>query len=128
MTDPRMLGAWTILLAAGLLEIVWALCIKRSDGCRHPGWTTAGILIAIVSIVILAQAMRRLPASTSYAVWAGVGAAGTALVAILLCREPVSVLKISSLLLIIAGIIGLRLGEGRGNQMPSEPSQQRSER
>ena len=109
-----MTQAWAILLAAGLLEIIWALCIKRSDGCRHFWWTVAGLVIAVVSIIALAKAMRRLPASTSYAVWAGVGAAGTAIVSIVVMRESVSLMKIASLVLIILGIVGLRLGEGSG--------------
>lgn len=114
-----MLGAWTILVAAGLLEIIWALAIKRSDGCRHVGWTTLGLTLAVISIIALAQAMRRLPASTSYAVWAGIGAAGTAIVGMTLLREGVSPIKIASLALIIIGIIGLRFEEGGGDPAPS---------
>lgn len=115
-----MSTAWIILVFAGLLEIVWALCIKYSDGCRHLGWTAAGLTLAVVSIVILAQAMRHLPASTAYAVWAGVGAAGTAIVGIVFLAESASLMKIVSLVFIIFGIVGLRLEEGFGAQ--AEPS------
>ena len=107
-----MQTAWIILVFAGLLEIVWALCIKLSDGCRHLGWTTAGLSIAVISIIILAQAMRHLPASTAYAVWGGVGAAGAAIGGIWLLGETAGPIKVISLILIIAGIIGLRFEEG----------------
>ena len=80
MADPRR----------GVARDRVAWCIKRSDGCRLSIWTTAGLVIAVVSIVILTQAMRRLPASTSYAVWAGIGAAGTAILGMTLLRESVS--------------------------------------
>ena len=114
-----MSTAWIILILAGLLEIVWALCIKYSDGCQHVGWTAAGLTLAVVSIVILAQTMRHLPASTAYAVWAGVGAAGTAIVGMVFLSESASLLKIISLVFIIFGIVGLRLEEGCGD--PAEP-------
>jgi quaternary ammonium compound-resistance protein SugE len=114
-----MSTAWIILILAGLLEIVWALCIKYSDGCRHVGWTAAGLTLAVVSIVILAQTMQYLPASTAYAVWAGVGAAGTAIVGMVFLSESASLLKIISLVFIIFGIVGLRLEEGSGD--PAEP-------
>ena len=104
--------AWIVLFAAGLLEIIWAICIKNSDGLRHLWWTLSGIGLAVVSIAVLAQAMRHLPASTAYAVWAGVGAAGTAIVGMVVLRENASLIKIGSLACIIAGIIGLRLEEG----------------
>ena len=103
--------AWTILCFAGLLEIIWAWCIKNSDGCRHLWWTVSGLSVAVISIVILSYAMRKLPVSTSYAVWAGIGAAGTAILGMTLLKEPISLLKIAALTLIVLGIIGLRLEE-----------------
>ena len=113
--------SWLILFLAGLLEIVWALCIKRSDGCRHLWWTSAGIVTAVISIVALAQAMRDLPASTSYAVWAGIGAAGTAIMGMCFLGEQVSLIKVMSLVLIILGIVGLRFEEGGGSvSQPNE--------
>jgi quaternary ammonium compound-resistance protein SugE len=110
-----MQTAWIIIILAGLLEIIWALCIKMSDSCRHIGWTSAGLSLAVISIVILSQAMRHLPASTAYAVWAGVGAAGTAIAGIWLLGEAASPIKVASLILIVAGIVGLRLEEGGGD-------------
>ena len=106
-----MTYTWIILCFAGLLEIIWAWCIKQSDGCRHLWWTIAGLSVAIISIIILSYAMRKLPASTSYAVWAGIGAAGTAILGMTVLKEPVSLLKITALVLIVLGIIGLRLEE-----------------
>lgn len=114
------MNAWTILLVAGLLEIVWALCIKRSDGMTRLGWAAAGVIVAVISIIALAQAMKDLPASTSYAVWAGVGAAGTAIVGMTFLGEGVSMVKVICLVAIIAGIVGLRFEEGLAPAKPAE--------
>ena len=101
--------AWTILVLAGLFEIGWAIGLKYTDGFSRlwPSvWTVAAM---IVSLGLLGIAMKTLPVGTSYAVWVGVGAVGTAILGIVLFGEPATAGRIASLALILAGIVGLKL-------------------
>lgn len=101
--------AWVILFIAGLLEVTWALFLKQSEGFSRPA-PTAGFLISLsLSMYLLAYSLRYLPVGTAYAVWTGIGAAGTALIGMLWLGEPRDVLKIVSLVMLIGGILGLRL-------------------
>ena len=100
--------AWIWLLIAGLLEVGWAIGLKYSDGFTKlwPSiWTAAGMLL---SYLALAQAMKDLPVGTAYPIWTGIGAIGTAILGIVLFNEPRTLVKILSVMLITAGIIGLR--------------------
>jgi quaternary ammonium compound-resistance protein SugE len=100
---------WVILFVAGLLEVVWALFLKQSEGFSKPG-PTIGFLIALaLSMFLLSQAIKTLPVGTAYAVWTGIGAAGTAIVGMIWLGESREILKLVSLVMLIAGIIGLRL-------------------
>ena len=100
---------WIILSIAGVLEVVWALLLKQSEGFSKPA-PTIGFLIALTaSMGLLAFALRTLPVGTAYAVWTGIGAAGTAIVGMLWLGEPRDALRLASLVLLLAGIIGLRL-------------------
>ncbi|MAS32921.1 MAG: quaternary ammonium compound-resistance protein SugE [Anaerolineaceae bacterium] len=100
---------WIILFVAGLLEVVWALLLKQSEGFSRPG-PTIGFLIALfLSMFLLSQALKSLPVGTTYAIWTGIGAAGTAILGILWLGESRDLLKLISLVLLIGGIIGLRL-------------------
>lgn len=100
---------WIILSIAGVLEVVWALLLKQSEGFSKPA-PTIGFLIALTaSMGLLAFALRTLPVGTAYAVWTGIGAAGTAIVGMLWLGEPRDALRLVSLVLLLAGIIGLRL-------------------
>jgi quaternary ammonium compound-resistance protein SugE len=101
--------AWALLFLAGLFEIGWAIGLKYTDGFTRP-WPTAGTVLAmIVSIVLLAIAVRTLPIGTAYAVWTGIGAAGTAILGIVLFAEPATALRLFFLALIVGGIVGLKL-------------------
>jgi quaternary ammonium compound-resistance protein SugE len=101
--------AWLILLAAGLLETVWAICLKQSDGFTRL-WPSIGFLASGgLSFVLLAVALRTLPVGTAYAVWTGIGAAGTFIAGIILLGESRDVLRLVSILLLVSGIAGLRL-------------------
>lgn len=101
--------AWLLLLIAGLLEIVWAVGLKQTDGFTRL-WPTVITLTAMVaSVVLLGIAMKSLPMGTSYAVWVGIGAVGTAAMGILFLGESASAGRLASLALILAGIIGLKL-------------------
>ena len=101
--------SWLLLVAAGLLEVVWAIGLKYTEGFTRPGPSvvTAGAMIA--SIVLLGLAVRELPIGTGYAVWTGIGAGGVAIAGILLLGEPASVLRLGAIGLIVAGVVGLKL-------------------
>lgn len=104
--------AWLILVCAGLLEIVWAIALKQSEGFTRLGPSVLGIGTALLSFILLTLALRQLPAGTGYAVWVGIGAVGVALAGVILLGEAVSVGRALFLALIVIGIIGLRLVEG----------------
>jgi quaternary ammonium compound-resistance protein SugE len=104
--------AWLQLALAGLLEVVWALGLKRTEGFTRL-WPSVLTLAAMgLSFYLLARAVRTLPIGTAYAVWVGIGAVGTAVVAMLFMGESRSLLRVGSIMLIIAGVIGLRLADG----------------
>jgi quaternary ammonium compound-resistance protein SugE len=100
---------WLILVLAGLFEVAWAIGLKYTDGFTR-FWPTLGTVAAmIISVALLGLAMKSLPVGTSYAVWVGVGAVGTAALGIVLLGEPATAGRLVSLALIVAGIVGLRL-------------------
>ncbi|WP_145135049.1 multidrug efflux SMR transporter [Roseomonas gilardii] len=101
--------AWAMVVAAGLLEMVWSYAAKQSQGFTQWGWGALTILASLVSFLLLTFGMRGLPLGTAYAVWTGIGAIGTFIVGILLLGESTSIWRIASGLLIVAGVIGLRL-------------------
>ena len=101
--------AWTILVIAGLFEVAWAIGLKYTEGFTRL-WPTVGTVAAmVVSLWLLGLAMKSLPVGTAYAVWVGVGAAGTVLLGIVLLGEPANAGRMISVALIIAGIVGLKL-------------------
>ena len=101
--------AWLALLLAGLLEVVWALTLKSSDGLTR-FWPTLAMLSAItLSFALLAFSLKSVPFGTAYALWTGIGAAGTMIVGMLVFGESADVFRIGCLTLIIAGMIGLKL-------------------
>lgn len=101
--------AWIILFVAGLFETAWALFLKQSAGFTRPAPTIGFIVCLLASMGLLAQALRTLPISSAYAVWTGIGAAGTAIIGILWLGESRDVIKLVSLVMLVAGIIGLRV-------------------
>ena len=101
--------AWLLLVLAGLFEVGWAIGLKYTDGFTRL-WPTIGTVLAMgVSLGLLGIAMKSLPVGTSYAVWVGVGAVGTAVLGIVLLGEVVNAGRLVSLGLIIAGIVGLKI-------------------
>jgi quaternary ammonium compound-resistance protein SugE len=101
--------AWALLLLAGLFEIGWAIGLKYTDGFTRVWPTTWTVLAMIVSVVLLALAVRTLPIGTAYAVWTGIGAAGTVILGIVLFGEPATALRLMFVAMIIGGIAGLKL-------------------
>lgn len=101
--------AWVLLFFAGLFEIGWAIGLKYTEGFTRP-WPTAWTALAMVaSVVLLALAVRTLPIGTAYAVWTGIGAAGTVILGIVLFAEPATLARLFFVGLIVAGIAGLKL-------------------
>jgi len=100
---------WLLLVVAGLLEVGWAVGLKYTEGFTRlwPSVFTGAAMV--LSVVLLGIAMKSLPVGTSYAVWVGIGAVGTALLGMLLFGEPATAGRLLSLGLILAGIVGLKL-------------------
>jgi len=101
--------AWLMLIVAGSFEVVWAIGLKYAEGFTKFWPSVITIVAMLVSIVLLGLAMKSLPVGTSYAVWVGVGAVGTAILGIVLLGESASAGRLASLALIVAGIVGLKL-------------------
>ena len=101
--------AWIILVVAGLFEVGWAVGLKYSEGFTRL-WPSVGTGAALVaSMALLGLSLRTLPLGTAYAVWTGIGTVGTAILGIVLFREPATALRLMCVGLIIAGIVGLKL-------------------
>lgn len=103
--------AWTLLVGAGLLEVVWAIALKQSEGFSRLVPSVVGIVAAVTSFAMLAFALRWLPVGTAYAVWVGIGAAGVALAGIVALGDSASAPRLGCVALIVAGVIGLKLIE-----------------
>ena len=101
--------AWIYLLLAGVFEVVWASTMKQSEGFTKLGPTVITIVTMIISFGLLAVAMKSLPLGTAYAIWTGIGAVGAFLIGIFVMGEAVTVFRIASVSLIVAGLIGLKL-------------------
>lgn len=101
--------AWFILIVSGILEAVWATALGKSEGLTKLYPSITFFIALVASMVGLAYAMRTLPTGTSYAVWVGIGATLTVIYAMITGVEAVSILKILFILMIVAGIVGLKL-------------------
>lgn len=101
--------AWVILVVAGVLEIGWAVGLKYTEGFTRLWPTVWTVLAMIASMTLLGLAARTLPIGTAYAVWTGIGAVGTAILGIVLFKEPATAARLVCVLLIVAGIVGLKL-------------------
>ena len=100
---------WIILIVAGLFEVGWAIGLKYTEGFTRL-WPTVWTIVAmIISLGLLGVAMKGLPVGTAYSIWVGVGAVGTVILGIVLLGESASLPRMVSVVLIIAGIIGLKL-------------------
>lgn len=100
---------WTLLILAGMLEVVWAIGLKYADGFTKPLQTLITISAMAASFYALSIAIRTPPLGTAYAIWVGIGAVGAAVAGFILFDESVSMPKVLSLGLIVAGIAGLKL-------------------
>lgn len=100
---------WIYLVVAGLFEICWAIGLKYTDGFSKLLPSIFTIVTLILSIVLLAKAVQYLPIGTAYSIWVGIGAVGTAILGIILFKEPVSLARIIFILMLLISITGLKL-------------------
>ncbi|MBK9402636.1 MAG: multidrug efflux SMR transporter [Bacteroidetes bacterium] len=103
---------WIILIIAGLFEVAFAYCLgkaKDSSGNEMYLWYTGFILALALSMVLLVKATQTLPIGTAYAVWTGIGAVGTALIGILIFKEPATFLRLLFITTLIGSIVGLKV-------------------
>jgi quaternary ammonium compound-resistance protein SugE len=100
---------WFILIVAGVFEVGWAVGLKYTEGFTRPWPTLWTVGAMVISLGLLGVALKTLPVGTAYAIWVGVGAAGTAVAGMLLFGEAMSVARLLSLVLLLAGIVGLKL-------------------
>lgn len=112
MTLPST--AWLLLLAAGLLEVVWAIGLKYTEGFSRLLPSVITITAMIASVWLLALALKSIPVGTGYAVWTGIGAVGTAILGIVLFNEAATAARLACIGLIVAGILGLKIVSGNG--------------
>jgi quaternary ammonium compound-resistance protein SugE len=108
--------AWLLLVAAGLLEIVWAISMKASHGFTKQLFTVVTLVAAALSFWLLGLALRQLPVGTAYAVWTGIGAVGATILGIVFFGESLTLARIGCIALIVLGILGLKFlgGENAG--------------
>jgi quaternary ammonium compound-resistance protein SugE len=101
--------AWIILVLAGVFEVAWAVGLKYTEGFTRLLPSVVTVAAMVISIGLLALAVKTLPLSTAYAIWTGIGAAGAVILGIVLFHEPASLARLACLALIIVGIIGLKI-------------------
>lgn len=101
--------AWSMLVLAGALEIVFAVAMKSSDGFTRTLPALVTIASGLSSVVLLSLSLRSLPVGTGYAVWTGIGAAGTAIVGMIAFGDPVGLARLLCIGLILSGVIGLKI-------------------
>lgn len=100
--------AWWLLFLAGLFEVAWAIGLKYTVGFTRPLPTVLTLMAMAVSFWLLATAMKTLPVGTAYAVWTGIGAVGTVILGIVLFNEPATIIRLLCIVMIVAGILGLK--------------------
>jgi len=102
-------SSWLLILASGLLEIVFSVSMKLSHGFTRPAPALISVAAAILSVWLMSLTLKVIPVGTAYAVWAGIGAAGTAVIGILFFHEPADLGRVACIGLVVAGIVGLQL-------------------
>ncbi|KRD75933.1 multidrug efflux SMR transporter [Lysobacter sp. Root983] len=97
--------AWLLLVAAGLIDVAWAASMKLSQGYTRPGWTMVSLIALAAFVYLLGRALTALPVGSAYAVWTGIGAAGTVLLGAAVFGESLNPLRLGGVALIVAGIV-----------------------
>ncbi|OHE89824.1 MAG: molecular chaperone [Lysobacterales bacterium RIFOXYA1_FULL_68_6] len=104
--------AWVLLTVAGIFEIAFALCMKWSEGFTRLGPALLTVVTGLSSVFLLSYSLRTLPVGTAYAVWTGIGAAGTAILGMALLGDSTAPMRLLCIALILGGVIGLKLVSG----------------
>jgi quaternary ammonium compound-resistance protein SugE len=102
-------GAWVALLAAGILDVLWAVSMKYADGYSRLGWSVVSLALLAAFVFLLGSSLQVLPVGTA---WTGIGAVGTVLLGVALFGESLDPIRIGCILLIVIGIVGLKLQTG----------------
>jgi len=101
--------AWFALIAAGVLDVAWAISMKYADGYTRAGWSLVSLALLAAFVYLLGRALQVLQVGAAYAVWTGIGAVGTLLMGVLLFDETLNPAKIAGIALVLAGIVALKL-------------------
>jgi quaternary ammonium compound-resistance protein SugE len=101
--------AWIALIVSGLIDVAWAVAMKKANGFANPLWSAISLGLLAAFVYLLTKALQVLPVGTAYAVWTGIGAAGTVLAGILLFAEPAFPLRLLFVATVVVGIVGLKI-------------------
>ena len=101
--------AWVALVAAGLLDVGWAIAMKYAEGYTRLGWSLVSLVLLAAFVFLLGRALQVLEVGIAYTVWTGIGAAGTLTMGVLLFGEALNLVKIAGIVLVLAGIVALKL-------------------
>ncbi|MGP3713532.1 DMT family transporter [Brucella sp. RRSP16] len=101
--------AWLLLIIAGVLDVAWAISIKYAEGYTRPGWTILSLALLAAFVYLLGRVLEVLPVGTAYAIWTGIGAAGTVLLGIALFGETINLMRLGGVVLIVVGIVAIKL-------------------
>jgi quaternary ammonium compound-resistance protein SugE len=104
--------AWSALLTAGVLDVLWAVSMKYADGYSKLGWSILSLLLLATFVFLLGRSLQVLPVGTAYAVWTGIGAVGTVFMGVALFGESLDAVRIGCIALVLLGIVGLKLQAG----------------
>ncbi len=104
--------AWMMLLAAGLLDVLWAVSMKYAAGYTRLGWSVVSFVLLAAFVFLLGRALEVLPVGTAYAVWTGAGAVGTVLMGVALFGESLDPIRLGCIALVVIGIAGLKVHGG----------------
>jgi quaternary ammonium compound-resistance protein SugE len=104
--------AWVYLVASGLIDVAWALSMKKAEGFANPLWSAISLLLLAMFVYLLTKALQILPVGTAYAVWTGIGAAGSVIAGIVLFAEPASAMRLLCIAIVVVGIVGLKVTSG----------------
>ncbi|MDG0026187.1 multidrug efflux SMR transporter [Trinickia sp. Y13] len=102
-------AAWGWLIVSGLCDVAWAVSMKYAQGYTRLGWSAVSLLLLAAFVFLLGRVLQVLPVGTAYAVWTGIGAAGTVLVGIVLFGEPAGWFRLGGVALVVAGIAALKM-------------------
>ena len=99
---------WLILILAGFFEVAFTTCLKMSDNFKHPGWSIGFFISISLSFYLLNKAIQTIPIGTAYAVWTGIGAVGTAIIGIMIFKEPSTFWRLFFITTLVGSIVGLK--------------------